>query len=74
MQDMGITDTDRLQVLYKNFVKYAVSDSQVLKLKDWILGADATIVTREIFDLNLPWEIVKKVFSVADSSLTIEQK
>jgi aminopeptidase N len=74
LKDETLTDTDRLQVLYKNYVKYALTDQQVLKLKDWILGDDPALAGRTINDNNLPWEIVKKVFSVSDSALSKEQK
>ena len=56
------------------FVKFAQSDQQILKLKDWVMGNDPTLATREIFDKNLPWEIVKKVFSVGDASLSKAEK
>ena len=56
------------------FVKFAQSDQQILKLKDWVMGDDPTLATREIFDKNLPWDIVKKVFSVGDASLSKAEK
>ena len=70
MQESSVTHNDRLQVLFKNFVKFAQTDTQILKLKDWIMGDDPSLEGRQIFDKNLPWDIVKKVFSVSDSNLT----
>lgn len=46
LQDKSLTNIDRLEVLYKNFLKYAQNDDQILKLKDWIMGNDTTLEGR----------------------------
>jgi len=46
LQDETIVDVDKLEVLYKNLLKYAQTDAQILKLKDWIMGDDPTLAGR----------------------------
>jgi uncharacterized ubiquitin-like protein YukD len=72
LQDKAISDADRLKVLYGNYVRYAQTDQQILKLKDWILGEDPNLADRSIKDTSLLWAIVKKVFSISDEMLTRE--
>lgn len=64
------SDVDLTTVLTRQFINYAQSDSDILKLKDFLLGADPSLADIEITDEDLPWEIVKKVFSVSDSVLS----
>ena len=65
-----MTDLDFIQIIEQYFIKYAHTDSQILMLKEWALGQDATLAARKIIDENIYWDIVKKVFSVSDSSLS----
>lgn len=58
-------DADRVQILYKHYIKYAVTDAQKIQLNYLLLDQDLTNITSIIeIDDELFWEIVKKVFSI----------
>lgn len=46
LQDSGITDPDRVTVLEKFLIRYSHLDSQIVRLKDWLLGDDVTLASR----------------------------
>ena len=50
LQDMSITDYDRITILQKFYIKFAQTDSHILQLKKWLMKEDATISAREIKD------------------------
>ena len=54
-----------IKILEQNYVLYAMSDAQILEVK-------STAEERRFYGSILPWEIVKKVFSVADALLSRE--
>lgn len=74
MQDLSITNEDRLTALQKFYIKFAHTSAQVLKLKDYLFGDDPTLRTRPIEDEQLPWDICKKVFALPDSVVDRETK
>jgi len=39
----GSIDNNRVKVLSKHYVNYAVTDAQVLKLVDWLKGEDFSL-------------------------------
>lgn len=50
LQDMGITDYDRVTILQKFYIKYAITDAHKLQLKKWLMKEDPTIAARDILD------------------------
>ena len=74
LQDMSIQDYDRITILQKFYIKFAQTDAHILQLKKWLMKEDPTISARQIKDETLPWNIVKKVFTVSDSVLSKEEK
>jgi hypothetical protein len=59
-------DTDRVQILYKQFIAFAATDAQKMKLNDLLQDKDLTKVSSVVEVSNeYCWEIVKKVFSVS---------
>lgn len=65
-------DFDRIQVISKNYILYAETDSQVMLLNDWLHGDDPNLVILPLLDTQLSWQIVKKVFAV--STLSVDEK
>jgi hypothetical protein len=74
LQDLSITNEDRLTAYQKFFIKFAHTNDQVVELKDYLLGDDPTLKTRPIEDETLPWTICKKVFALPDTVYTREEK
>lgn len=64
LQDPNLTSFDRIKTLSKYYISYAESDSQVLRLNDWLHGDDPNLIILPILDNELAWQIVKKVFAV----------
>ncbi len=56
LQDTNIVKSDRVTIFISQFIDYAQTDAQILKLKDLLLNADPTIIDRQQY-LNdeHPW-------------------
>ena len=56
LQDTNIVKSDRVTIFISQFIDYAQTDAQILKLKDLLLNADPTIIARQQY-LNdeHPW-------------------
>lgn len=56
LQDTNIVKSDRVTIFISQFIDYAQTDAQILKLKDLLLNADPTIIDRQQY-LNdeYPW-------------------
>ena len=63
--DLTEDDADRVQILYKHYINYAVTDGQKIQINYLLQEQDLTNLTNIIdLDDEFCWEIVKKVFSI----------
>ena len=46
LQDMSITSPDRITLLEKFYIRFAQTDVQIVRLKDWLMDEDATLTNR----------------------------